>query len=126
MAVIGIGTDIVEIARIKTVLERQEKFAERILTDFEYAEMRDSRAPERYLAKRFAAKEAALKALGTGLGQGISWHELEVQHTELGQPLLSFSGVARQHSDNLGVTHIHLSVSDEISYALAMVVLESR
>ncbi|RUO36348.1 holo-ACP synthase [Aliidiomarina sanyensis] len=125
MAIVGIGTDIVEVARVQRAIERQPMFAERLLTESERAEMSAARFPERYLAKRFAAKEAALKALGTGLAQGIRWHDMEVSHSELGQPLLTFYGGAQQRAELLGVQRVHLSLSDEAHYAQAMVVLES-
>ncbi|WP_194755804.1 holo-ACP synthase [Aliidiomarina indica] len=125
MAILGIGTDIIEIARIKAAMEKQPGFAQRVLTDNEMAEMDAVRFPERFLAKRFAAKEAALKALGTGLAQGIRWQELEIGHTDAGQPILRLFGEAARHANTLGVQHSHISLSDEAHYAQAMVVLES-
>ncbi|TRW49604.1 holo-ACP synthase [Aliidiomarina halalkaliphila] len=125
MAILGIGTDIIEIARIQAALERQPGFAQRVLTTDELAEMESVRFPERFLAKRFAAKEAALKALGTGLAQGIRWQDIEIGHTESGQPTLHFSGEAENRAKQLGVLYQHISLSDEAHYAQAMVVLES-
>lgn len=123
MAIKGIGTDIVQINRITQVVERQSNFAARILTPQEYQNFRVAKEPARLLAKRFAAKEACLKALGTGLAQGLSWQQMEISHTELGQPLLTLSGAAEQRAQQLGVTQINLSVSDELEYAIAFVVL---
>lgn len=125
MAILGIGTDIIEIARIKAALERQPGFAQRLLTPEELTEMESVRFPERFLAKRFAAKEAALKALGTGLAQGIRWQDIEIGHTEAGQPILQFSGAAKRRAEQLSVQRLHISLSDEAHYAQAMVVLES-
>lgn len=126
MAIVGIGTDIVEIERIRGALQRQPSLAKRLLTLTEYAEFTAANEPERYLAKRFAAKEAALKALGTGLQNGMSWQHIEIGHTDLGQPLIVFRQAADALAKELLVSHHHLSVSDEAHYAQAVVVLESR
>ena len=126
MAIVGIGTDIVEIERIRVALKRQPALAKRLLTQPELAEFIATKEPERYLAKRFAAKEAALKALGTGLQNGMSWRHIEIAHTELGQPLLIFTQAAEQLAIELSVNHKHLSLSDEAHYAQAMVILEHR
>ncbi|RUO38234.1 holo-ACP synthase [Aliidiomarina shirensis] len=126
MAIVGIGTDIVEIARIRLALQRQPALAKRLLTASEHDAFSAAKEPERYLAKRFAAKEAALKALGTGLQNGMSWQHIEVSHTSLGQPLLVFTHAAESLAKELAVSHQHLSLSDEAHYAQAMVILESR
>ncbi|RUO22510.1 holo-ACP synthase [Aliidiomarina iranensis] len=126
MAIVGIGTDIVEIARIRSALERQPGLAKRLLSAKELAVFAVAKEPERFLAKRFAAKEAALKALGTGLQSGMSWHHIEVEHTDLGQPLLRFTAAAQARAAALAVSDQHISLSDEAHYAQAMVVLESR
>lgn len=125
MAIVGIGTDIVEISRIENAVARQPRLVQRLLTAAEQQTYADVTHPVRYLAKRFAAKEAALKALGTGLQNGLSWQHIEISNTSLGQPTLSFSGVAKQRANELQVHAIHLSLSDEAHYAQAMVVLES-
>ncbi|EGN75685.1 phosphopantetheinyl protein transferase [Idiomarina sp. A28L] len=126
MAIVGIGTDIVEIERIRRALQRQPGLAKRLLTPTEHKEFIAASEPERYLAKRFAAKEAALKALGTGLQNGMSWQHIEIGHTSLGQPLLVFMQVADTLAKELLISHHHLSLSDEAHYAQAMVVLECR
>ena len=125
MAIVGIGTDIVEIVRIEQALQRQPGLVKRLLTDNEQAEFANAKQPGRFLAKRFAAKEAGLKALGIGLQNGMSWQHLEIGHTPLGQPLLHFSGAAQERAVQLQVANSHLSLSDEAHYAQAMVVLES-
>ncbi|MCH8491777.1 MAG: holo-ACP synthase [Idiomarina sp.] len=125
MAIAGIGTDIVEIARIEKAVARQPRLVTRLLTEAEQQAYAVATHPVRYLAKRFAAKEAALKALGTGLQNGLSWQHIEISNTPLGQPRLTFSGVAEQRAKELQVHAIHLSLSDEANYAQAMVVLES-
>ena len=124
--VVGIGTDIVQIDRIGQSLQRLgEKFAARILTAAELREYRQVMAPEIFLAKRFAAKEALGKALGTGIGQGVSWRHIEVRHTEWGAPLLHLSGEARQRMLAIGGGECLLSLSDEQDYAVAFVVINA-
>ncbi|MEI8634105.1 holo-ACP synthase [Vibrio sp. PP-XX7] len=126
MAVVGFGTDIVEIDRIAHVLSRHgDAFAQRILTEDELRIYAQSRRPERFLSKRFASKEAASKALGTGIAQGISFHDFIVQNDSQGKPLLSLCGAAAQRAQSLGVKSIYLSISDERHYAVASVILES-
>ncbi|MBL4608810.1 MAG: holo-ACP synthase [Pseudomonadales bacterium] len=121
--IIGIGTDIVEIDRIVGVLSRQgESFIRRILTPTEQKQLLSKKDQARFLAKRFAAKEAASKALGTGFSQGVSWQDFEVSSDELGRPLLSFSGQAKLLIEQKGVTESHLSISDEKHYAIAFAV----
>ncbi|AMO56947.1 ACP synthase [Endozoicomonas montiporae] len=122
----GIGTDIVRIERIKKALEKStgEAFARRILTEAEMDVFSKHASPASYLAKRFAAKEAASKALGTGIGK-VSFQHMEVTNDELGAPLLTFSGYARELQLQRGIHSLHLSLSDEQDAAVAFVVLES-
>jgi holo-[acyl-carrier protein] synthase len=124
--IIGLGTDIVAIARIAKALERTPALAKRILTETELEQFRVSTQPERFLAKRFAAKEAAVKALGTGVGNGVGWQHVETSHNELGRPLLSISSTAAQIAEQLGITHWHLSYTDEVDYVVAQVIAEGR
>ncbi len=124
--IIGIGTDIVAIARITAALERTPGIAKRILTPVELDQFNASPQPERFLAKRFAAKEAGVKALGTGIGNGVGWQHLEVSHNELGRPLLNVTSTAGQKATELGITHWHLSYSDEADYVVAQVIAEGR
>ncbi|MCC5856422.1 MAG: holo-ACP synthase [Idiomarina sp.] len=126
MSIVGVGTDMVDIQRIAGVLERQAGFAARILTVDELTAFEQTKEPERLLAKRFAAKEACLKALGTGLAKGIRWQDIEVQHYESGQPYLVLSGGAKQQADALNIAQLHLSISDEQAHAIAFVVAESK
>lgn len=124
MPIVGLGTDIVEIERISGS-RQQAALAKRVLTPAELEQMQQSAQPGRFLAKRWAAKEAAAKALGTGIAQGISFQHFEVSHAASGQPLLHFSQQAKLRAEALGVTSAHISISDERHYALATVVLES-
>lgn len=125
MAILGIGTDIIEIARLEKHLEKSSRLAERILTENELMTYKMHKFPARFLAKRFAAKEAAVKAIGIGIGNGVSWHQVEVSNLESGQPVLSFNGFFAQKCAEMGVKHSFVSISDEKHYAVATVVLES-
>lgn len=124
--IIGLGTDIVEIARIQAQYERLgSRFAARILTESERETLAQTKEPARLLAKRFAVKEAAAKALGTGIGRGVSFQHIELQHNEWGAPILVFTGGAQERFELLGGRGMHISLSDEQHYATATVVLES-
>jgi len=117
----GIGVDLVEISRMQGVWERHGKaFARRILTKTERQALDQAKDPARFLAKRFAAKEAAAKALGTGFQQGLSWQHIEIQHDKLGKPLLSLN------TPLAADLSAHLSLSDEIQHVVAFVVLEHK
>lgn len=121
--ILGIGTDLCQISRMGQSIHRfGDKFAQRILTMPEFNHYQQTSQPAAWLAKRFAAKEAASKALGTGM-QKISWRDIMITHDALGAPLLSFSGTAAQIADAKGIRTMHLSLSDEGDYALAFVVL---
>jgi holo-[acyl-carrier protein] synthase len=121
----GIGTDIVRIQRLADSLQRYgERFASRILADDEMEEFRNASRKSYFLAKRFAAKEALAKAVGTGFRDGLSLGDICVSHDELGKPFLLFSPRARQKLADLGIGECHLSISDEQDYAVAFVTLE--
>ena len=125
--IIGIGVDIIEISRISDAIARNgERFLQRVFTEEEraYCEQRSLRAT--HYAGRFAAKEAAFKALGTGWRGGLSWHHVEVASDEAGAPRLQLSGHARELFERLGATHAHLSLSHTNEHAVAQVVLEAR
>lgn len=122
--IIGIGTDLLEIARMEAALARTPRLSERILTPWEREAYARSRDQARFLAKRFAAKEAAAKALGTGIGRGVSWQHLEVGHDANGRPLLRAFGGALAAAQRQGITRWHLSYSDERGYVSAFVIAE--
>ncbi|MDR5868211.1 holo-ACP synthase [Halomonas koreensis] len=123
--ILGIGTDIARVARFEAAQARHgERFAERLLGADELARYRDRGRPAAYLAKRFAAKEAFVKALGTGLRRGMRWPEIQVDNDALGRPTLSLSGRALELAQAEGVRSLHLSLSDEAAFAVAFVVLE--
>ncbi|UNH29788.1 holo-ACP synthase [Moellerella wisconsensis] len=125
MAIVGLGTDIVEISRISRAIERSgSSLAKRILTEHELAQYLHHAQPERYLAKRFAVKEAAAKALGTGIRQGLAFNQFEIKNDTLGKPVLSLSGAALKLAQSLGISTLHVSITDERSYACATVIAE--
>ncbi|MCV2883552.1 holo-ACP synthase [Aestuariibacter sp. AA17] len=124
MAIVGIGTDIIEIGRLDAHLQKSDKLARRILTDAEFERFNSHSQPVRFLAKRFAAKEAAVKAIGIGIGNGMSWQHVEVRNYESGQPYLVFSGEFARQCELRNITSSHISISDEQHYAVATVVLE--
>ena len=122
----GIGTDIVEYARIEALWARYgERFAERLLSERELAECRASSQPARLLAKRFAAKEAFAKAVGSGMRHPVGFQRIGVTHDGLGKPVLQFDEILRTYLAQLGVNGHHLSISDERDMIVAFVVLES-
>lgn len=123
----GIGVDIVKVERVRAGLQRfGHRFSSRILTPQEHAEFESRRCPPRFLASRFAAKEAYSKALGTGFRDGLTFHTLSVSNDPLGRPLMTCAGRAAEIIEYLDIGSIHLSLSDEIDFAVAFVVLETR
>jgi holo-[acyl-carrier protein] synthase len=121
----GVGTDVVEIERIRTVLQKYgERFARKILCEGELKRFHGHRLPANYLAKRFAAKEAFTKALGTGIRAPANWHGVWVRNLPSGKPVLEFSDALKKFMAARGVTSSHVSLSDEKGVAFATVVLE--
>ena len=126
MAIVGIGTDIVEIARIEAATARSgDRLARRVLSDNEWKIWETHQQQVRFLAKRFAVKEAASKALGTGIRNGLAFEQFEVYNDELGKPKLRLLGAAAELAQRLGVTHLHVTLADERHYACATVIAES-
>jgi holo-[acyl-carrier protein] synthase len=123
--IVAIGIDIIEVARIREVLLRTPRFAERVFTQAEraYCDARGAVAAQHYAA-RFAAKEAALKALQTGWRGGISWQDVQVATRESGAPYLIFSGHVLTLFKEFRATATHLSISHTSEHAIAQVVLE--
>lgn len=125
--IFGIGTDIVEFARIESLYARYgERFAERVLSEHELPEFRGHAHPARFIAKRFAAKEAFAKAVGSGLREPVSLHRISTTHDGLGKPVLMFDEVLRLYLAQLGINGHHLSISDERNTIVAFVVLETN
>ncbi|MEQ5801877.1 holo-ACP synthase [Halomonas sp. H10-9-1] len=125
--IVGIGTDIARVARFEAALSRRgERLSERLLgaVERERFQAQAQARPAAFLAKRFAAKEAFVKALGTGLRNGMRWTEIQVVNDTLGRPSLLLAGRAHELARAAGVRATHLSLSDEAEFAVAFVVLE--
>lgn len=128
--IIGIGTDIVDIRRIANSLQQYpERFPQRILSTREYQlfisrQQQSASAATAYLARRFAAKEAVAKALGSGFNEGIRFQDIEILNNHLGRPCLELYQKARRRAEQLGMQHSHISLSDEQHYVVAFAVLE--
>jgi holo-[acyl-carrier protein] synthase len=121
----GVGTDVVEIGRIVQALERfGERFARRILCEPELTRFQNHRQPAAYLAKRFAAKEAFTKALGTGIHAPANWHGVWVKNLPSGKPVLQFSDELAKLLERRRIVGSHLSLADERGMAMATVILE--
>jgi holo-[acyl-carrier protein] synthase len=121
----GVGTDVVEIARIEQALARfGERFARRILCGPELKRFHGHRLPANYLAKRFAAKEAFTKALGTGIHAPANWHGVWVRNLPSGKPILEFSDALKRLLSERGISSSHVSLTDERGVAMATVILE--
>ena len=122
----GVGTDIVNIERIqKVILKNREGFIKRVLTEHEQALFTNKADSAAFCAKRFAAKEAFSKALGTGIGRAVSFQDLTIRNNENGKPHFIPSEKLRLYLLEKGVKQAHLSISDESQYAIAFVVLEA-
>ncbi len=124
--VVGLGTDIAEIARIEhSIVRFGQRFLDRIFTPGEIAYCQRKRSSAESFAARFAAKEAGAKALGTGIQYGVSWLEIEVRREPGQRPTLHLSGRAAERAQHLGVCHIALSLTHSRELAMAVVVMES-
>lgn len=122
--IFGIGTDIVRIARMQQNLERfGERFARRVLTEQELSDYQKENKRAHFLARRFAAKEAAAKAMGLGFSGGLGLRQIGVAHDQKGKPLLEFTGFASEFVSSRGITQFHVSLADEEDHAVAVVTL---
>ena len=124
--IVGTGIDIAEVPRIRKAIERfGDRFLQRVFTSAEilYCDSKANRV-ERYAA-RFAAKEAAMKAIGTGWNHGVRWRDCEVTRMPGGRPTLTFHGKAAEFAARLGVKHAALSLSHTAEQAIAQVILEN-
>ena len=125
--VLGVGVDLVRISRIRRILERwQERFLRRVFTPDEVAYALGRHDPPEHLAARFAAKEATLKALGTGLTMGVRWHEIEVRRAQGQRPTLALSGRTAALGVARGVRTLHVSLTHDGDYAMAQVLAEGE
>jgi len=126
--IVGIGNDIIDIRRIERTLERYgERFTQRVFTDIERAKSDRRRLRAASYAKRFAAKEACSKALGTGFSRGVFWKDLGVVNEPSGRPTMQLTGAAAEHLSRLTPAGfrpaIHLTLTDDYPYAQAIVVI---
>ncbi|MGH9583198.1 MAG: holo-ACP synthase, partial [Bryobacteraceae bacterium] len=123
--IVGIGTDLAEVARIRKSVEQfRERFLNRVYTDAERTYSFSKADFAERLAARFAAKEAGMKAIGTGWRRGVTWRDFEVINDTSGKPSLRLSGAARQIADGLGTSRISLSLTHTRETAFAVVILE--
>jgi holo-[acyl-carrier protein] synthase len=123
--IVGTGTDICEVDRIRKSIERfGERFMRRCFTADEIAYCQSKANFAERFAARFAAKEAAMKAIGTGLSTGVGWQHIEVGHAPGGRPILRFTARAAELAAAMGAKHIHLSLTHTQDNAMAMVILE--
>ena len=125
IVVVGVGTDLIEIARIRRAIENNPHFLKRVYTEKEIAYCRRKKNPWQSFAARFAAKEAVGKALGTGLGR-IGLQEIEVVNDAGGQPCIVLYGTAHELAVGRNIQHVHISLSHSEAYAIATAVLEGE
>lgn len=125
--IFGIGVDLVTVSRIERVYDRfGERFARRFLHENEMGSLQINDNPTRFLAKRFAIKEAAVKAMGTGERTGVLLRDFYVEHSELGKPILKVDGGAKALCQTHNIEATHVSLSDEGDQVVAFVVLEKK
>lgn len=124
--ILGVGTDLAEVERIRESIARfGDRFLNRIYTAGERAYAASKANPVERLAARFAAKEAGMKAIGTGWSQGVRWQDFAVANEKSGRPILGLDGVAKRIADAMGVKHISLSLTHTSALAFAIVIVES-
>jgi holo-[acyl-carrier protein] synthase len=124
--IIGTGVDLIEVARIRSALERfGDRFVERVLHANELAYCRSHRDPGPFLAARFAAKEAVSKAFGTGIGAALGWLDIEVRRRESGEPYVVLHGKGDALLTSRGACALHLSLSHTSQHAVAVAILEA-
>ena len=120
----GIGTDIIEIVSIQKSMEQSKRFAQRVFTENEREYCEGKPNKYQHYAARFAAKEAMMKALKTGWGNGIQWKQIEIQNQPGGAPTIATYGKTKEQLDKMGVTNIGVSLSHCEQYAVAVVCIE--
>jgi holo-[acyl-carrier protein] synthase len=122
----GIGVDVVDVERMKFALERTPRIRQRLFTEDEIAYCEKFRFAERHYAGRWAAKEAVLKALGTGWRRGIAWRDIEIRNDRNGTPAVHIRGGARDVMERAGIEKMHVTISHCRSFAVAYVVAEGE
>lgn len=125
--IFGVGTDIVELSRVQAVYERfGERFVTRLLMDEEIELFRRSKHPIRFLAMRFAGKEATVKAMGTGFAHGVWIRDVGILSNDWGRPLVAWSERGQRVCDRLGIGKGHVSLTDDAGLVIAFAVVEAR
>lgn len=124
--ILGLGTDIIAVHRIDRVIKNNPRFIEKVFSFSEQQYCSSKANPAQSFAARFAAKEAFMKALGTGWDEGVSWTEIEVINDARGKPCIILSGATEALAQSRATGQIHLSLSHEKGYAIATVILEKR
>lgn len=122
--ILGLGIDLVEVARIEGAIAKGERFTRRLFTEGETAYCTRHKEPARHFAARFAAKEAGMKALGTGWSNGVGWKDFEVRHDPHGRPHLYITGRAAEIARAIGATHATISIAHDGGVATAVVAIE--
>jgi holo-[acyl-carrier protein] synthase len=123
--IVGLGSDLLDVARVEQKLQEDSGLAATLFTPPEIRYCESQRHPAQHYAARFAAKEALLKALGTGWRDGLSWHEIEIRRDELGRPVMVLSGKVEQLARERRVARVHVSLTHTAAFAAATVILES-
>lgn len=125
--IFGVGTDIVELSRIQATYDRfGERFVRRILMEEELELFRRSKQPVRFLAMRFAGKEATVKAMGTGFAHGVWLRDVGILNNNWGRPIIIWSDRGKRVCDRLGIAGGHVSLSDDAGLTIAFAVVETR
>jgi holo-[acyl-carrier protein] synthase len=123
--IVGIGIDLVEVSRIETIWKKYgHRFVARILLPDEISYCESHRNPPAFIAARFAAKEAVSKAFGTGIGQSIGWHDIEVRHKESGEPYVVLHGKGQELFVGRKANVLHLSLTHTATNSAAVAILE--
>jgi len=123
--IFGVGTDVVELSRIQAIYDRfGEHFVKRLLMDDELELFRHSKWPVRFLAMRFAGKEATVKAMGTGFAHGVWIRDVGIVNSDWGRPLVTWSERGRRVCDRLGIGEGHVSLTDDVGLVIAFAVVE--
>ena len=126
MSIIAVGMDLVRVERIAAVQSRRgAAFTRRIFTSREQGDCEHGREAALHYAGRFAAKEAVMKVLGTGWGQGVTWLDIEIRNEMSGAPTASLSGVAARHATERGIANIHISITHDGGMAAAVAIGEA-
>lgn len=124
MKIKGIGVDVVEVSRIKKLIEKNNKFIEKIFNQKEISYCEERRDKEVHYAARFAAKEAFFKAAGSKWREGIKWKNISVENDESGKPEIVLKGETLEFFEKIGYTRIHLSISHSAGIAVSFVIIE--